>query len=81
MHHKKNIVYLCQRKLVYGREYETYYDLVTRYGDIDLDQHSLRQWLVAWRLQVITWTNIDLASVRHSDIILGYFDTSQQLLV
>ena len=33
--------------------------LVTPYGDIDLGQHWLRQRLVAWRHQTITWTNVD----------------------
>ena len=35
-------------------------DLVTPYGDIDLGQHWLMQWLVAWRHQAIAWTNADL---------------------
>ena len=34
---------------------------VTPYGDIG--QHWLRQWLVAWWHQAITWTNIDHESV------------------
>ena len=38
--------------------------LMTPYGDRDLGQHWLRQWLVAWRHQVITWTNVDLPSAR-----------------
>ena len=37
------------------------------YGDIELGQHWLRQWLVAWWHQAITWTNVDLSSVRSSD--------------
>ena len=32
------------------------------YGEMDLGQHLLRQWLVAWRHQGITWTNVDLPS-------------------
>ena len=40
------------------------------YGDRDLCQHWLRQWLVAWRHQAITWTNVDLSSVRSSDFLL-----------
>ena len=28
----------------------------------------LRQWLVAWRHQAITWTNVDWSSVKSSDI-------------
>ena len=43
---------------------------MTPYGDSDLGQHWLRQWLVAWRHQAITWTNVDLSSVRLSDIHL-----------
>ena len=31
-------------------------------------QHWLRQWLVAWRHQAITWTNVDWSSVKSSDI-------------
>ena len=38
--------------------------LVTLYGDTDLAQNWLRQWLVAWRHQAITWTNVDLSWVR-----------------
>ena len=37
---------------------------MTPYGDIDLGQHWLRWWLDAWRYQTITWTNVDLSSVR-----------------
>ena len=44
--------------------------LVTPFGDIDLGQHWLRKWLVAWRHQAITWTNVDLSSVRSSGIYL-----------
>ena len=48
----------------------THCGLVTPYGVRDLGQHWLRQWLVAWRHQAITWTNIDLSSVRSSGIHL-----------
>ena len=37
----------------------THCGLVTPYGDMELGQHCLRQWLVAWRHQAITWTNVD----------------------
>ena len=37
---------------------------VTPYSDIELEQHWVRLWLVAWRHQAITWTNIDLSSVK-----------------
>ena len=38
--------------------------LMTPYSDIDLGQHWLRKWLVAWRHQAIAWTNVDASSVR-----------------
>ena len=47
----------------------THWGLVTPFGDIDLGQHWLRWWLVAWRHQAITWTNVDL-SVRSRGILL-----------
>ena len=34
----------------------------------DLGQHWLRQWLVAWRHQAITWINVDWSSVTSSGI-------------
>ena len=37
---------------------------MTSYGDSGLGQHCLREWPVAWRHQAITWTNVDLWSVR-----------------
>ena len=48
----------------------THWGLVTPFGDIDLGQHWLRQWLAAWWHQAITWTNADLSSVRSSGIHL-----------
>ena len=45
--------------------------LVTPYGDIDLVQHRLKQWLVSWRHQAITWTNVDSSLVMSNDIRLG----------
>ena len=48
----------------------THWGLVTPIGDIDLGQHWLRQWLVALRHLAITWTNVDLSSVRSSGIHL-----------
>ena len=44
---------------------------MTPYGNINLDQRWLRQWLVAWRHQAITWTNVDLSSVRSSGVHLS----------
>ena len=41
----------------------THYGLVMIYhGDMNLEQHRLRRWLVAWKHQAITRTNIDLSS-------------------
>ena len=40
------------------------------YGDIDLGQHWLRKWLVAWWHQAITWTNVDLSSMEFCGIHL-----------
>ena len=36
----------------------------------DLCQHWFRQWLVAWWHQAISWTNVDLSSLRSSDVHL-----------
>ena len=46
----------------------THWSLVTPFDDIDLGQYWRRLWLVAWRHQSITWTNVDLSLVRSSDI-------------
>ena len=43
---------------------------MTPYGGRDLGQHWFRQWLVAWWHQAITWTDVDLSSVRPTDIHL-----------
>ena len=40
----------------------THHGLVKPHGNIDRGQHWLRQWLVAWWHQAITWTNVDLSS-------------------
>ena len=48
----------------------THWGLVTPYCDRDLTQHWLRQWLVAWRHQAITWTNVDLSPVEFCAIHL-----------
>ena len=42
----------------------THWGLVTPYGNRELGQQWLRWWLVAWRHQAITSTNVDLSSVR-----------------
>ena len=41
----------------------THCGLVTPYGNMELGQYWLRQRLVAWRHQAITWTNVDLSLV------------------
>ena len=43
---------------------------MTPYGGRDPSQHWFRQWLGAWRHQAISWTNVDLSSVRSGDIHL-----------
>ena len=48
----------------------THCGLVTPYEGRDLDQHWFSEWLVAWWHQVITWTNVDLSSLRSSDVHL-----------
>ena len=40
----------------------THCDPVTPHGDTDLAQRQSMYWLVAWRHQTITWTNVDLSS-------------------
>ena len=52
---------------------------MTPYGGIDLGQHWLRELLAAaWRHQAITWTNVDLSSVRSCCIHLRVI--SQEML-
>ena len=53
-----------------GWSHLTHWGQVMPYGDRDLGHHWLREWLVAWRHQPITWTSVDLSSVRSSDIHL-----------
>ena len=48
----------------------THCGLVTPFGTRDLGQHWFSQWLVAWRHQAITWTNVDLSSLRSHDVNL-----------
>ena len=49
---------------------ELFGQLIRPYGCIDLGQHWLRWWLRAWQHQTITWTSVDLSSVRSNDINL-----------
>ena len=44
----------------------TIHGLVTPYGDRDMGQHWVRQWIAAWRHQTITRTNVDLSPLRSS---------------
>ena len=37
---------------------------LTPYGDIDVGQHCLRLWLVAWQHQAIIWTNAVVLSIK-----------------
>ena len=37
-------------------------DIVTPCGNINLDQHCLGWWCVAWRNQTIIWISVDLSS-------------------
>ena len=55
---------LCHSWLLYPLSWcdLTRYGFVTPYGNIDLSQQSLRSWLVTWRHQAITWTNVDLST-------------------
>ena len=54
-----------------------HYYLVLLYGDIAQGQHWLRWWLVAWRHQAITWTNVVFSLVMISGVYLRVI--SQQL--
>ena len=37
-----------------------YFSLICPNNSTDLSQHWFRQWLVAWRHQAISWTNVEL---------------------
>ena len=56
-----------------------HYGPVKPYGHADLGQHWLKQWLVAWQYQAITWTNVDLSSKVFCGIHLGAI--SQEVLM
>ena len=58
--------------------------LLTPYGDIELGQHWLRQWLVAWRHHAITWANVDLSrfnNILHETLQPSITKISSQFLV
>ena len=48
----------------------THCGLVNPCGDTDLSLHRLRWWLVAWRYQAFTWTNVYFSSVKFCGINL-----------
>ena len=48
----------------------THCGLMTPYGNIELGQHWLKERLVAWQHQAITWANVDLSYVMSHDIHL-----------
>ena len=58
---------------LYRRVELNYCGLVTPCGHTDLGQHWIGWWLVPWRHQVITWTNVDLLS-------MGICDTRLRLI-
>ena len=47
--------------------YSTHCGLMTPYGDKYLGQNWIRKWVVAWRQWAITWTYVDMLSVRSSE--------------
>ena len=69
-------LYQWHMQVLQGLDVLTLYGLVMPYGDIDHGQYWLRQWLAAWRYQAITWTNVDLPSVRTCGILLNAFPQS-----
>ena len=50
-----------------GLSHLTHCGQVTPYVNIERGQHLLRWWVDAWRHQVVTWTNVELPSVRVGD--------------
>ena len=53
---------MCHVEWLISLEALAHCGLVMPYGNIDLGQPWLRQWLVAWCHQAITSTNVDLSS-------------------
>ena len=60
IHNHWNIVYHYKPN-GYEQNLLIHSGLVMPYGDKDLGNHWLRYWLVAWWLQAITRTNVDLS--------------------
>ena len=56
-----------------GHKILTHWGLVMPYGDIDLGQHWLRWWLLAWRHQSITWTILTYHKYGPVTLIWGQF--------
>ena len=54
---------------------------VMPYGTIDLNQHRLRYWLVAWWHQAITWTSVDLLSVAPFAIHITHWEWVMHICV
>ena len=52
--------------------------VVMPYSYINMGQHWLRQWLIIWQHQAITWTSVDWSSVRSCGIHL--MAISQEIL-
>ena len=63
---------LCLASCQQNQGMSTHWSLVTTYDDIDLGQHWSRNWLVAWRQQTITWTNVVLSLIAYWGIHLIY---------
>ena len=63
---KKHCLRYCHRQIICL----TQRPLVSSYGVIELGQHWFRQWLGAWRHQVIAWINVDLSSKKFHGIHL-----------
>ena len=73
--HESNFTVSYQGNILYNK-FENYTFRVTAlspryqwvktkpYGKINLGHHWFRQWLVAWRHQAITWTNVHFSLVR-----------------
>ena len=60
----------CNYMIDMSEQGSTHCGLGVSYDDINLGQHWLRQWLVAWWHQAITWTNVDLSLARICGICL-----------
>ena len=59
----------------------THRALVMPYRGLELAQHWLRQWLIAWWQQAITWSDVDLPSARanRQSLILTWISLYDQI--